>query len=92
MNKTALIFKALNDISHCLAHAEKICKSWLIIPCKSAIDNAEHNRGLSSPNKRVKLSSDSTISLTYISETAEVQGLSLEALQHAPVLMLKKRI
>ena len=62
----ASVFKALKDISHCLAHAERICKSWLIIPCKSAFDDAEQNRELSSVNKRVRLSSDSAISLTWI--------------------------
>ena len=59
VNKMASVFKALNDISHCLTHAERICKSWLIIPCKSAVDDADQNRELSSENKRVKQSSDS---------------------------------
>ena len=66
LNKMASVFKALDDISHCLVHAERICQSWLIIPCKSATDDAEQKRELSSANKRVKLSSDSAMSLTYI--------------------------
>ena len=32
------IFRGLKFTSHCLAHADRICKSWLIILCKSRIE------------------------------------------------------
>ena len=78
VNKMASVFKALNNISHCLAHAERICKSWLIIPCKSAIDDAEKSRELSSANRRFILSIDSAVPLTYV--TTEHSCLRLSAL------------
>ena len=44
VNRMASVFKALKDMSHCSAQADRICKSWLIIPCKSIIDNAAQKR------------------------------------------------
>ena len=64
VNRMASVFKVLKDMSHCLAQGDRICKSRLIIPYKSIIDDAAQNRELSSANKRVKLRSDSAMSLT----------------------------